>query len=118
MNLKISILTFVFFSLFITANAFKPMNNRNPSTLEQIKASEGIDLLNMTPNEFQKLRGKKLTLKEIIQLKVAKKILKAKMHKKIGEGNSLSRILIVILVLFVIIPIIVSLVYYIKNYMI
>ncbi len=118
MKLKISILTFIFFSLFITANAFKPMNNINPSTFEQIKASKLVDLLNMTPNEFQKLGGGgKLTLKEIIQLKVAKKVLKAKMHKKIIEGNSLSRILIALLVLFVVIPLIVTLVIYTKNYL-
>ena len=111
MKLKISILTFFFFSLFITANAFKPMNNINPSTFEQIIASKVIDLLNMTPNEFQKLRGKKLTLKEIIQLKVAKKVLKAKMHKKIGEGDTLARILIVFLILFVLIPLIYGLIF-------
>jgi len=88
MKLKISILTAVFFSLFITANAFKPMNNTNPSTFEQIKASKGNDLLNMTPKEFQKLTGKKLTLKEVVQLKAAQKVLKAKMHKKGGDGVS------------------------------
>jgi hypothetical protein len=114
MKLKISILTFVFFSLFITANAFKPMNNSNPSTFEKIKASKGNDLLNMIPNEFPKLRGKKLTLKEIIQLKVAKKVLKAKMHKKIGEGNSLFRILIALLVLSLVITLIFSLVRFVK----
>lgn len=115
MKLKISIITFVFFSLFITANAFKPINNTNPSTFEQIKASKGIDLLNMTPNDFPKLRGKKLTLKELIQLKVAKKVLKAKMHKKPVEGNSLFRILIAILILSFVIPLILTLVRILKK---
>jgi hypothetical protein len=116
MKLKISILTFVFFSLFITANAFKPMNNINPSSFEQIKAFKEFDLLNMTPNEFQKLRGKKLTLKEIIQFKVAKKVLKAKMHKKIGEGNSVFGILIAILVLSLVITLIFFLARIVKYY--
>ncbi len=89
MKLKISILTAVFFSLFITANAFKPMNTPSTaSTFEQIKSSKGNELLNMTPKEFQKLTGKKLTLKEVIQLKAAQKVLKAKMHKKDGDGVS------------------------------
>ena len=42
----------------------------------------------MTPKEFQKLTGKKLTLKEVIQLKAAQKVLKTKMHKKDGDGVS------------------------------
>lgn len=82
MKSKISILTVVFFSLFITANAFKsfPANTKVVPTASNISS-----LVNMTPKEIYKMTGKKLTLKEVIKLKAAQKYLKS--QKKSGDDG-------------------------------
>jgi uncharacterized membrane protein YqaE (UPF0057 family) len=90
MKQKKSIFTTLLFLVFFSANAIKPSYNsaiaRNPNSIdfsnfEKSNSINGKSITNITPNDIQKLTGKKLSLKEVIKLKVAQKILKANTNK-------------------------------------
>jgi len=91
MKLKITILFFAAsFAFFSSQASFfsKEVNiDRNAPTYVNDDISKLINgnvegLLKMTPNEFEKMTGKKLTFKETLKLKAAQKFL-----KKSGKGD-------------------------------
>lgn len=84
------------FAVIFSVNAINPSNKSiiatNPtsvdfSNFEKSTTVNGKSLTNITPNDIQKLTGKKLSLKEVIKLKAAQKLLKAKANKG-GDGYS------------------------------
>jgi hypothetical protein len=97
MKQKISLFAVLLFSVIFSVNAINPSNKSiiatNPtsfdfSNFEKGTTVNGKSLTTITPNDIQKLTGKKLSLKEVIKLKAAQKLLKAKAKKAGGEGYS------------------------------
>jgi uncharacterized membrane protein YqaE (UPF0057 family) len=97
MKQKISIFTALLFLVFFSANAINPSNKSiiatNPTSIDFSNFEKGItvngkSLTNITPNDIQKLTGKKLSLKEVIKLKVAQKILNANTNNSSGTRYS------------------------------
>jgi hypothetical protein len=97
MKQKISLFAALLFTVIFSANAINPSNKSiiatNPTSIdfsnfEKSTNVNGKSLTNITPNDIQKLTGKKLSLKEVIKLKAAQKLLKAKAHKAGGDGYS------------------------------
>ena len=94
MKQKISLVATLLFAVIFSVNAINPSNKTiatNPtsvdfSNFEKSNTINGKSLTDITPNDIQKLTGKKLSLKEVIKLKAAQKILKAK--KAGGDGYS------------------------------
>ena len=94
MKQKISLVAALLFAVIFSVNAINPSNKTiatNPTSIdfsnfEKSTTINGKSLTNITPNDIQKLTGKKLSLKEVIKLKAAQKLLKAK--KGGGEGYS------------------------------
>ena len=85
------------FSVIFSVNAINPSNKSiittNPTSIdfsnfEKSTTVNGKSLTSITPNDIQKLTGKKLSLKEVIKLKAAQKLLKAKTNKAGGDGYS------------------------------
>ncbi len=104
MKSKISILSVLFLFVIVCTNAFNPLKNvpnsapvANITTLDKMIAKGGKSFLDMTPKEFQKMTGKKLSVKEIIKMKVAQKALKMKMKKSGGDYSKGLFILLAIL---------------------
>ena len=96
MKQKISLVAALLFAVIFSVNAINPSNKSiiatNPTSIdfsnfEKSTTVNGKSLTNITPNDIQKLTGKKLSLKEVIKLKAAQKLLKAK-AKKGGDGYS------------------------------
>ena len=96
MKQKISLIAVFLFTAIFSANAINSSNKliiaTNPTSIdfsnfEKGTTVNGKSLTNITPNDIQKLTGKKLSLKEVIKLKAAQKLLKAKANKG-GEGYS------------------------------
>ncbi len=95
MKQKISLVAALLFAVIFSVNAINPSNKTiatNPtsvdfSNFDKSTTINGKSLTNITPNDIQKLTGKKLSLKEVIKLKAAQKLLKAK-AKKGGDGYS------------------------------
>jgi len=97
MKQKISLFAVLLFSVIFSVNAINPSNKSiiatNPTSIdfsnfEKGTTVNGKSLTTITPNDIQKLTGKKLSLKEVIKLKAAQKLLKAKAKKAGGEGYS------------------------------
>jgi hypothetical protein len=97
MKQKISLIAVLLFTVIFSANAINSSNKSiiatNPTSIdfsnfEKGTTVNGKSLTTITPNDIQKLTGKKLSLKEVIKLKAAQKLLKAKAHKAGGEGYS------------------------------
>lgn len=95
MKQKISLIATLLFAVIFSVNAINPSNKSiiattptsiDFSNFEKSTTINGKSLTNITPNDIQKLTGKKLSLKEVIKLKAAQKLLKAK--KAGGEGYS------------------------------
>jgi hypothetical protein len=87
MKQKISLVAALLFAVIFSVNAINPSNKSiiatNPtsvnfSNFEKSTTINGKSLTDITPNDIQKLTGKKLSLKEVIKLKAAQKLLKAK----------------------------------------
>ena len=96
MKQKISFIAVLLFTVIFSANAINSSNKSiiatNPTSIdfsnfEKGTTVNGKSLTTITPNDIQKLTGKKLSLKEVIKLKAAQKLLKAKANKG-GEGYS------------------------------
>jgi hypothetical protein len=96
MKQKISLVAALLFSVIFSVNAINPSNKSiiatkptsiDFSNFEKSTTVNGKSLTNITPNDIQKLTGKKLSLKEVIKLKAAQKLLKAKANKG-GDGYS------------------------------
>ena len=96
MKPKISLFAVLLFAVIFSVNAINPSNKSiiatNPTSIdfsnfEKSTTVNGKSLTTITPNDIQKLTGKKLSLKEVIKLKAAQKLLKAKANKG-GEGYS------------------------------
>jgi len=96
MKQKISLIAVLLFTAIFSANAINSSNKSiiatNPTSIdfsnfEKSTTVNGKSLTTITPNDIQKLTGKKLSLKEVIKLKAAQKLLKAKANKG-GEGYS------------------------------
>jgi hypothetical protein len=92
----ISLVAALLFSVIFSVNAINPSNKSiiatkptsiDFSNFEKSTTVNGKSLTNITPNDIQKLTGKKLSLKEVIKLKAAQKLLKAKANKG-GDGYS------------------------------
>lgn len=97
MKQKISLIAVLLFTAIFSANAINPSNKSiiatnltsiDFSNFEKGTTVNGKSLTTITPNDIQKLTGKKLSLKEVIKLKAAQKLLKAKANKAGGEGYS------------------------------
>ena len=97
MKQKISLFAVLLFSVIFSVNAINPSNKSiiatNPTSIdfsnfEKGTTVNGKSLTTITPNDIQKLTGKKLSLKEVIKLKAAQKLLKAKAKKSGGDGYS------------------------------
>jgi len=97
MKQKISLFAVLLFSVIFSVNAINPSNKSiiattptsiDFSNFEKSTTVNGKSLTTITPNDIQKLTGKKLSLKEVIKLKAAQKLLKAKAKKAGGEGYS------------------------------
>ena len=97
MKQKISLIAALLFAVIFSVNAINPSNKSiiattptsfDFSNFEKGTTFNGKSLTTITPNDIQKLTGKKLSLKEVIKLKAAQKLLKAKAHKAGGEGYS------------------------------
>lgn len=104
MKSKFSILTVLFLFVIICSNAFNPVKNitnstpvANITTLDKMITNGGNSFLTMTPKEFQKLTGKKLSVTEVIKMKAAQKALKMKMKKSEGDYSKGLFILLAIL---------------------
>jgi len=95
MKQKISLVAALLFAVIFSVNAINPSNKTittNPTSIdfsnfEKSTTINGKSLTNITPNDIQKLTGKKLSLKEVIKLKAAQKLLKSKKGPG-GEGYS------------------------------
>ncbi len=105
MKLKITILFFCASLAFFTSQASffsKEANiDRNAPTYVNDDISKLINgnvnaLVKMTPNEFEKMTGKKLTFKETLKLKAAQKFLK-KQAKGDGQIDKIVYVLLTIL---------------------
>ena len=83
-----------FFFLFNAAEAINPPKSELPGhasknvLLKELMKDGGSKFLNMTPKEYKRLTGKKLTFKETIQLKLAQKAMKAKAKKSGGDYST------------------------------
>lgn len=96
MKQKIPLITALLFAVIFSVNAINPSNKTiatiptsiDFSNFEKSNTINGKSLTNITPNDIQKLTGKKLSLKEVIKLKAAQKLLKANANKSRGSGYS------------------------------
>jgi uncharacterized membrane protein YqaE (UPF0057 family) len=97
MKQKISLITVLLFTVFFSVKATSPSNKSiiatnqtsiDFSNFEKSTTINGKSLTNITPKDIQQLTGKKLSLKEVIKLKAAQKLLKAKNNKASGDGYS------------------------------
>jgi hypothetical protein len=97
MKQKISLVAALLFAVIFSVNAINPSNKSviattptsiDFSNFEKSTTVNGKSLTTITPNDIKKLTGKKLSLKEVIKLKAAQKLLKAKAHKAGGDGYS------------------------------
>lgn len=93
MKAKLTLSLFLSVALFLNAGASLPDNNVVPVKGDMVMNEQMTALikanaeafLKITPKDYQKMTGHKLTLKETLKLKAAQKAVKSQMNKG-GEG--------------------------------
>ena len=105
MKSKISLLFAFVFALFLTANAVNISSssvvsplNEDKTSMDYLSKNNPQAFLDLTPKAFEKMTGKKLSLTEVVKLKMAQKMLKSQLKNNAG-GDGMSKGLFILLAL-------------------